>query len=103
MDLNELSVTLDVFVLTLPPEIEVMADFHHNRSVGEIWISIETCVVKPNILEVCFRSRFQKLRSLLRYTSESSVSLNRSPGQSSSYRSDEELMTAYDRGAVVDG
>lgn len=33
MDLNELSVTLDIYVLTLPPEIEVMADFHHNRSV----------------------------------------------------------------------
>lgn len=29
--LNELSVTLDLFVLTLPVEIEVMADFHHNR------------------------------------------------------------------------
>uniref|UniRef100_A0A7N8XHG3 SZT2 subunit of KICSTOR complex n=1 Tax=Mastacembelus armatus TaxID=205130 RepID=A0A7N8XHG3_9TELE len=57
VDLNELSVTLDIFVLTLPLEIEVMADFHHNR-----------------------------------YTSESSVSLNRSPGQPSSYRSDEELM-----------
>lgn len=34
VDLNELSVTLDIFVLTLPLEIEVMApDFHHNRSV----------------------------------------------------------------------
>ncbi|XP_035987532.1 KICSTOR complex protein SZT2 isoform X4 [Fundulus heteroclitus] len=66
IDLTELSVTLDVFVLTLPLEIEVMADYHHNR-----------------------------------YTSESSVSLNRSPGQPSSYRSDEELMTALDglRGA----
>lgn len=32
MDLNELSVTLDLYVLTLPVEIEVMADFHHNRS-----------------------------------------------------------------------
>lgn len=32
VDLNELSVTLDIFVLTLPLEIEVMADFHHNRS-----------------------------------------------------------------------
>lgn len=31
LDLNELSVTLDLFVLTLPVEIEVMADFHHNR------------------------------------------------------------------------
>lgn len=31
MDLNELSVTLDLYVLTLPVEIEVMADFHHNR------------------------------------------------------------------------
>ncbi|XP_059197167.1 KICSTOR complex protein SZT2 isoform X2 [Centropristis striata] len=70
MDLNELSVTLDIFVLTLPLEIEVMADFHHNR-----------------------------------YTSESSVSLNRSPGQPSSYRSDEELMAVLDslRGAGVDG
>ncbi|CAN9500871.1 unnamed protein product [Ophioblennius macclurei] len=69
-DLDELSVTLDVFVLTLPLEIEVMADFHHNR-----------------------------------YTSESSVSLNRSPGQPSSYRSDEELMSALDssRGVSVDG
>ncbi|XP_028260407.1 KICSTOR complex protein SZT2 isoform X10 [Parambassis ranga] len=70
VDLNELSVTLDIFVLTLPLEIEVMADFHHNR-----------------------------------YTSESSVSLNRSPGQPSSYRSDEELMAVLDslRGAGVDG
>lgn len=31
VDLNELSVTLDIFVLTLPQEIEVMADFRHNR------------------------------------------------------------------------
>lgn len=31
VDLNELSVTLDLYVLTLPVEIEVMADFHHNR------------------------------------------------------------------------
>ncbi|KAG8003235.1 KICSTOR complex protein SZT2 [Nibea albiflora] len=70
VDLNELSVTLDIFVLTLPLEIEVMADFHHNR-----------------------------------YTSESSVSLNRSPGQPSSYRSDEELMAVLDslRGACADG
>ena len=33
VDLNELSVTLDIFVLTLPSEIEVMADFHHNRYI----------------------------------------------------------------------
>ncbi|XP_058890998.1 KICSTOR complex protein SZT2 isoform X7 [Acipenser ruthenus] len=57
IDLNDLSVTLDIFVLTLPL-IEVMtSDIHHNR-----------------------------------YTSESSISLTRSPGQPSSYRSDEELM-----------
>lgn len=31
VDLNELLVTLDIFVLTLPLEIEDMADFHHNR------------------------------------------------------------------------
>nr|XP_046248822.1 KICSTOR complex protein SZT2 isoform X2 [Scatophagus argus] len=70
VDLNELSVTLDIFVLTLPLEFEVMADFHHNR-----------------------------------YTSESSVSLNRSPGQPSSYRSDEELIAVLDslRGAGVEG
>ncbi|XP_045905666.1 KICSTOR complex protein SZT2 isoform X11 [Micropterus dolomieu] len=70
VDLDELSVTLDIFVLTLPVEIEVMADFHHDR-----------------------------------YTSESSVSLNRSPGQPSSYRSDEELMAVLDslRGAGADG
>ncbi|XP_016092988.1 protein SZT2 [Sinocyclocheilus grahami] len=70
VDLNELSVTLDIFVLTLPLDIEVMApDFHHNR-----------------------------------YTSESSVSLNRSPGQPSSYRSDEELMANLDglRGVGVE-
>ncbi|XP_061635945.1 KICSTOR complex protein SZT2 isoform X2 [Phyllopteryx taeniolatus] len=69
VDLNELSVTLDIFVLTLPLEIEVMADFHHNR-----------------------------------YTSESSVSLNRSPGQPSSYRSDEELSAMLEglNGADVD-
>ncbi|XP_074524267.1 KICSTOR complex protein SZT2 isoform X2 [Halichoeres trimaculatus] len=70
VDLNELSVTLDVFVLTLPLEIEVMAEIHHDR-----------------------------------YTSESSVSLNRSPGQPSSYRSDDELVAVLDslRGACVDG
>ncbi|XP_052454907.1 KICSTOR complex protein SZT2 isoform X6 [Carassius gibelio] len=70
VDLKELSVTLDIFVLTLPLEIEAMApDFHHNR-----------------------------------YTSESSVSLNRSPGQPSSYRSDEELMANLDglRGVGVE-
>uniref|UniRef100_A0A8B9LKH5 SZT2 subunit of KICSTOR complex n=1 Tax=Astyanax mexicanus TaxID=7994 RepID=A0A8B9LKH5_ASTMX len=62
VDLNELSVTLDIFVLTLPLEIEVMPhDPHHTR-----------------------------------YTSESSVSMNRSPGQPSSYRSDEELMENLD-------
>ncbi|XP_056893432.1 KICSTOR complex protein SZT2 isoform X1 [Takifugu flavidus] len=70
LNLNELSVTMDLFVLTLPVEIEVMADFHHNR-----------------------------------YTSESSISLNRSPGQPSSYRSDEELMAVLDsmRGSGADG
>ena len=40
---------------------------------------------------------------VFRYTSESSVSLNRSPGQPSSYRSDEELMLDSLRGAGVDG
>uniref|UniRef100_A0A3Q3WHT0 SZT2 subunit of KICSTOR complex n=1 Tax=Mola mola TaxID=94237 RepID=A0A3Q3WHT0_MOLML len=60
VDLNDLSVTLDIFVLTLPLEIEVMADFHHNR-----------------------------------YTSESSVSLNRSPGQPSSYHSEEDPMLIF--------
>ncbi|KAM8874562.1 KICSTOR complex protein SZT2 isoform 2-T2 [Spinachia spinachia] len=70
VNLNELFVTLDIFVLTLPLEIEDMADFHHNR-----------------------------------YTSESSVSLNRSPGQPSSYRSDDELMAVLDslKGAGADG
>ncbi|XP_066518983.1 KICSTOR complex protein SZT2 [Hoplias malabaricus] len=71
IDLNELSVTLDIFVLTLPLEIEVMShDPHHTR-----------------------------------YTSESSVSMNRSPGQPSSYRSDEELMENLDglRGFGMDG
>ncbi len=34
VDLNELSVTLDIFVLTLPLDIEVMTpDCRHNRSV----------------------------------------------------------------------
>ncbi|XP_047669776.1 KICSTOR complex protein SZT2 isoform X8 [Tachysurus fulvidraco] len=71
IDLNELSVTLDIFVLTLPLDIEVMAaGINH-----------------------------------LRYTSESSVSMNRSPGQPSSYRSDEELMENLDclRGVGMDG
>ncbi|XP_051789206.1 KICSTOR complex protein SZT2 isoform X2 [Erpetoichthys calabaricus] len=63
VDLNDLSVTLDIFVLTLPLEIEMIsADTHHKR-----------------------------------YTSESSVSLNRSPAQPSSYLSDEELMQNMDR------
>ncbi|XP_034149809.1 KICSTOR complex protein SZT2 isoform X1 [Esox lucius] len=71
VDLNDMSVTLDIFVLTLPLEIEAMqSDFTHNR-----------------------------------YTSESSVSLTRSPGQPSSYRSDEELMGNLDglRGLGGDG
>ncbi|XP_036427345.1 KICSTOR complex protein SZT2 isoform X5 [Colossoma macropomum] len=71
VDLNELSVTLDIFVLTLPLEIEVMPhDPHHTR-----------------------------------YASESSVSMNRSPGLPSSYRSDEELMENLDglRGFGMDG
>ncbi|KAM9384552.1 KICSTOR complex protein SZT2 isoform 2-T2 [Pholidichthys leucotaenia] len=70
VDLNDLSVTLDIFVLTLPLEIEPMADFHHNR-----------------------------------YTSESNMSLTRSPGQPSSYRSDEDMMVVMDslRGTGVDG
>lgn len=40
-----------------------------------------------------------------RYTSESSMSLNRSPGQPSSYHSDEELLAVLDclRGAGIDG
>lgn len=43
--------------------------------------------------------------SAYRYASESSVSLNRSPAQPSSYRSDDELMAALDsqRGTGVDG
>ncbi|MEQ2166151.1 hypothetical protein GOODEAATRI_024873 [Goodea atripinnis] len=35
VDLTELSVTLDVFVLTLPLEIEVTVDYHHNRVSGD--------------------------------------------------------------------
>uniref|UniRef100_A0A3B4B0F0 Uncharacterized protein n=1 Tax=Periophthalmus magnuspinnatus TaxID=409849 RepID=A0A3B4B0F0_9GOBI len=33
VDLKDLSITLDIFILTLPLEIEVLADFHHNRLV----------------------------------------------------------------------
>ncbi|XP_038267923.1 KICSTOR complex protein SZT2 isoform X3 [Dermochelys coriacea] len=63
IDLSDLCVTLDIFVLTLPLEIEVVnADLHHNR-----------------------------------YTSESSISFARSPGQPSSFRSDEELMHNLER------
>uniref|UniRef100_A0A8C3T6R5 SZT2 subunit of KICSTOR complex n=1 Tax=Chelydra serpentina TaxID=8475 RepID=A0A8C3T6R5_CHESE len=63
IDLSDLCVTLDIFVLTLPLEIEgVNADLHHNR-----------------------------------YTSESSISFTRSPGQPSSFRSDEEIMHHLDR------
>uniref|UniRef100_A0A3B3SQP0 SZT2 subunit of KICSTOR complex n=1 Tax=Paramormyrops kingsleyae TaxID=1676925 RepID=A0A3B3SQP0_9TELE len=71
VDLSDLSVTLDVFVLTLPLDLEVMSsEFHHNR-----------------------------------YASESSVSLNRSPAQPSSYHSDEELMRTLDglNGVGMDG
>ncbi|XP_013978621.2 KICSTOR complex protein SZT2 isoform X3 [Salmo salar] len=69
VNLNDLSVTLDIFVLTLPLEIEDMqSDLRHNR-----------------------------------YTSESSVSLNRSPGQPSSYRSNEDVMGNLDRVVEVDG
>ncbi|XP_030427543.1 KICSTOR complex protein SZT2 isoform X11 [Gopherus evgoodei] len=63
IDLSDLCVTLDIFVLTLPLEIEgVNADLHHNR-----------------------------------YTSESSISFTRSPGQPSSFRSDEEIIHDLER------
>ncbi|XP_064415802.1 KICSTOR complex protein SZT2 [Latimeria chalumnae] len=62
IDLNDLSVTLDIFVLMLPLEIEdLTSEIHHNR-----------------------------------YTSESSISLTRSPGQPSSYRSDDGMMPNMD-------
>ncbi|XP_078074903.1 SZT2 subunit of KICSTOR complex isoform X3 [Mustelus asterias] len=63
IDLNDLVVTLDIFVLTLPLEVEIMPP-HVNHH---------------------------------RYTSESSSSMNRSPGQPSSYRSDDEIMQNMDR------
>ncbi|KAM6327691.1 KICSTOR complex protein SZT2 isoform 1-T1 [Podargus strigoides] len=63
IDLGDLCVTLDIFVLTLPLEIEVVnADILHNRC-----------------------------------TSESSVSFTRSPGQPSSFRSDEDIMHNLER------
>ncbi|XP_066857271.1 KICSTOR complex protein SZT2 isoform X1 [Anser cygnoides] len=63
IDLGDLCVTLDIFVLTLPLEIEVVnTDILHNRC-----------------------------------TSESSVSFTRSPGQPSSFRSDEDIMHNLDR------
>ncbi|XP_074859546.1 KICSTOR complex protein SZT2 isoform X5 [Carettochelys insculpta] len=63
IDLRDLCVTLDIFVLTLPLEIDgVTTDLHHNR-----------------------------------YTSESSVSFTRSPGQPSSLRSEEDMMHNLDR------
>ncbi|XP_067893001.1 KICSTOR complex protein SZT2-like [Heterodontus francisci] len=63
IDLNDLVITLDIFVLTLPLEVEIIAT-HANHH---------------------------------RYTSESSSSMNRSPGQPSSYRSDDEIMQSMDR------
>ncbi|XP_078515442.1 KICSTOR complex protein SZT2 isoform X2 [Lissotriton helveticus] len=62
-DLNDLYVALDIYILTLPLEIDIgNSDFQHNR-----------------------------------YASESSASFTRSPGQSSSFRSDEEMVPALDR------
>lgn len=54
------------------------------------------------LIKICVNAG---LLFVCRYTSESSVSLNRSPGQPSSYRSDEELMAVLDnlRGGTVDG
>lgn len=51
-----------------------------------------TVVIVGSVITVC------------RYTSESSVSLNRSPGNPSSFRSDDEFMTVLDglREADVD-
>ncbi|XP_040216818.1 KICSTOR complex protein SZT2 isoform X2 [Rana temporaria] len=63
ISLGDLSVMLDIYVLTLPLEIEgVNEDSQHTR-----------------------------------YTSESSVSFPRSPAQTSSYRSDEEIPPALER------
>lgn len=44
VDLNDLSVTLDIFVLTLPLEIDVMADFHHNR-----WAKIQNHLISTTV------------------------------------------------------
>ncbi|XP_069498529.1 KICSTOR complex protein SZT2 isoform X3 [Ambystoma mexicanum] len=63
IDLNDLRIALDIYILTLPLEIDVVSsDIQHNR-----------------------------------YTSESSASFTRSPGQASSFRSDEEMVPALDR------
>lgn len=71
-------------------------------SCSEEALCVELCV--DLYFELFFLSESGQLFGC-RYTSESSVSLNRSPGQPSSYRSDDELVAVLDslRGACVDG
>uniref|UniRef100_A0A3B4AZE0 Uncharacterized protein n=1 Tax=Periophthalmus magnuspinnatus TaxID=409849 RepID=A0A3B4AZE0_9GOBI len=56
VDLKDLSITLDIFILTLPLEIEVLADFHHNRLTVEVglhnsgWFLFMVCRVSGDPL-----------------------------------------------------
>lgn len=89
IDLSDLCVTLDIFVLTVPLEIEMVNDLHHNR-----W---ELMIIKGLGSFKAWKKVQTVISSFHRYTSESSVSFTRSPGQPSSFRSDDELMHTLDR------
>ncbi|XP_020638877.3 KICSTOR complex protein SZT2 isoform X4 [Pogona vitticeps] len=65
IDLSELCVTLDVFVLTLPLEIEMVNDLHHNRYTSESSISFTRSPGRPS----SFRSDEELMHTLDRLPS----------------------------------
>ncbi|KAH0618709.1 hypothetical protein JD844_018144 [Phrynosoma platyrhinos] len=60
IDLSDLCVTLDIFVLTLPLEIEMVNDLHHNRYTSESSVSFTRSPGRPS----SFRSDEELMHTL---------------------------------------
>ncbi|XP_044298732.1 KICSTOR complex protein SZT2 isoform X1 [Varanus komodoensis] len=65
IDLSDLCVTLDIFVLTLPLEIEMVNDLHHNRYTSESSVSFTRSPGRPS----SFRSDEELMHTLDRLPS----------------------------------
>ncbi|XP_028589593.2 KICSTOR complex protein SZT2 isoform X5 [Podarcis muralis] len=65
IDLSDLCVTLDIFVLTLPLEIETVNDLHHNRYTSESSVSFTRSPGRPS----SFRSDEELMHTLDRLPS----------------------------------